>query len=91
MLTSLNNQWFKAMLNQVWIYQQTTEVMAKCIDPDLLLDPQAMTDYCLHPTEKRLNPLEFHGKRRSSGSEGSPTSNHERSTVPRSQKHRRRS
>ncbi|MEP7282964.1 MAG: hypothetical protein ABI696_13370 [Rubrivivax sp.] len=30
---------------------------------ELLLDPQAMTNYCLHPTAKRLNPLDFHGKR----------------------------
>jgi hypothetical protein len=49
----------------MWIYRQATDVLVKCIDVELLSDPQALTQYCLHPSEQRLNPLEFHGKRRS--------------------------
>jgi hypothetical protein len=55
-----NNPW----LDAVWVYCQATEVLAKCIDAELLSDPLKVTQYCLHPSEPRLNPLEFHGKRR---------------------------
>lgn len=58
------NPWFELVLEQTWIVRQATETAAKCIDPELMLDPQALSDYCLEPTEERLNPLEFHGKRR---------------------------
>ena len=61
---SFNNPWIDAMLEQAWIVSQVTGTVAKCIDPELLSDAQALSDYCLHPSEERLNPLEFHGKRR---------------------------
>jgi len=73
MKTSFNNPWFDAVLEQMWAYCQATEVVARSIDTELLSDPQALTQYCLHPSEKRLNPLEFHGKRRSAAS-AAPTS-----------------
>lgn len=64
MKSSFNNPWFEVILEQMWIARQTTSMVARSIDTELLGDPQALTDYCLNPTEKRLNPLEFHGKRR---------------------------
>jgi len=66
MTSSFPNPWVEVMLEQMWIVRQTTAMLATSIDFNLLLDPQAMTDYCLNPSEKRLNPLEFHGKRRAS-------------------------
>ncbi len=66
MRSSFSNPWVEVILEQMWITRQTTAMLASSIDFDLLLDPQAMTDYCLNPSEKRLNPLEFHGKRRAS-------------------------
>lgn len=65
MRTDFNNPWLEAMLEQMWFVRQATDTAAKCIDPELLHDAQALSDYCLQPTERRLNPLEFHGKRRS--------------------------
>lgn len=64
MTSNFSNPWFDAMLEQMWIVRHATETAAKCIDPELISDPQALTDYCLEPTEQRLNPLEFHGRRR---------------------------
>lgn len=68
MKSSFSNPWVDAVLEQMWVYCQVTEVVAKCIDAELLSDPQALTQCCLHPSEQRLNPLEFHGKRRSAAS-----------------------
>jgi len=73
MRSSFQNPWAEVILNQTWIVWQTAEVVARSIDFELLLDPQALTDYCLNPSEKRLNPLEFHGKRRSPRPRGSPS------------------
>lgn len=56
MKSSFSNPWVDAVLEQMWVYCQVTEVVAKCIDPALL------------SSEQRLNPLEFHGKRRSAAS-----------------------
>ena len=64
MTSSFNNPWADLWLQQMWICQQAAEAASKCIDGELLLDSQALTDYCLEPSEPRLNPLEFHGKRR---------------------------
>jgi hypothetical protein len=63
MTNNFPNAWVEVVLEQLWIVRQTTSVVAKCIDTELLCDPQALTDYCLNPSEERLNPLEFHGKR----------------------------
>ncbi len=60
-----DNPWFDAMLEQMWVYRQVTDVVAKTVRPDLQNDSHALTDRRLHPSEPRLNPLEFHGKRRS--------------------------
>lgn len=68
MKTNFSNPWVDAVIEQMWVYCQATEVLVKCIDAELLSDPQALTQYCLHPSEQRLNPLEFHGKRRSAAS-----------------------
>ena len=64
MNSSFGNPWADLVLQQLWVYRQATAMAAKSIDTELLGDPQALTDYCLHPTEQRLNPLEFHGQRR---------------------------
>lgn len=63
-MTHFNNPWAELMLEQMWLYQQAAGVASKCIDAELLLDSQALTDHCLEPSMPRLNPLEFHGKRR---------------------------
>lgn len=65
MRNSFSNPWVEIILEQMWIVRQTSEVLVRSIDFELLLDPKALTDYCLNPSEEILNPLEFHGKRRS--------------------------
>ncbi len=69
MTSSLPNPWAEVILEQMWIVRQTTTLVARSIDAELLCDPQALTDYCLNPSEERLNPLEFHGKRRASAAQ----------------------
>ena len=64
MSNSFPNPWAEVILEQMWIVRQTTSLVARSIDAELMCDPQALTDYCLNPSAKRLNPLEFHGKRR---------------------------
>lgn len=64
MRSSFPNPWVEVILEQMWIVRQSTDLVARVIDPELLMDPQAMVDYCLHPSAERLNPLEFHGRRR---------------------------
>ena len=76
MTKSFPNPWVDLILEQMWIVRQTTAMVARSIDSELLLDPQAIADYCLNPAEKRLNPLEFHGKRRA------PNAQHSRSGKP---------
>lgn len=61
---SFDNPWIDLALQQMWLYRQSVEVAAKCLDAELLASPQAFTDHCLNPTERRLNPIEFHGRRR---------------------------
>lgn len=67
MLSSFNNPWFTVVLDPLWSVRQATETVAKCVDPELLGDPQSLTDYCLDPSERRLNPFDFHGRRRPPG------------------------
>jgi len=64
MRSSFPNPWAEVIIEQMGIVRQSTNVVARCIDPELLLDPQAVVEYRLHPSAERLNPLEFHGKRR---------------------------
>lgn len=64
MTVRVNNPWVDVWIEQLWICWQATDVAARTVDLDLL-DPRALADRCLHPREPRLNPLEFHGKRRS--------------------------
>jgi hypothetical protein len=65
MTTSFIHAWAEMVLEQVWVYRQVNELVARSIDPELLRDRQALTEFCIRPSEPRLNPLEFHGKRRS--------------------------
>lgn len=67
MNSSLNNPWFNMVFVQMWIVRQASESIAHCIDPDLVLDPLALANHSLDSRSPRLNPLEFHGKRRVSG------------------------
>ena len=82
MQINFGNPWVDMMLRQVWIVGQVSEVAVKCVDPQLLSDPQSLSDYCLYPTEERLNPLEFHGKRRLPSPRRSPSSKSERRAMP---------
>jgi hypothetical protein len=54
------NPWADAMLAQLWICQLANHIALKTCDPQ-----NWMTDAYLLPREPRLNPLEFHGRRRS--------------------------
>lgn len=65
MTAHFNNPWVELWHEQMWFCRQITDVAAKTIDLDLPPDPQALSDRCLCPMEPRLNPFEFHGKRRS--------------------------
>ena len=65
MTSRFNTPWVKAWLEQMWVCSQVTDVVAKTVGSDLRLHPQALPDRALYPNEPRLNPLEFHGKRRS--------------------------
>lgn len=64
MLSSFNNPWFSVVVDPLWSVRQTTQTVAKCVAPELLSDPQALTDYLLDPSEHRLNPFDLHGRRR---------------------------
>lgn len=64
MLSSFNNPWFTAVTDPLWAVRTATETAARCIDTELLADPQSLTDYCTEPREQRLNPFDFHGRRR---------------------------
>lgn len=81
-----NNTWVNVWLNQMWICRQVTDVVAKTMDSDLWLDPQALTGRGLRPSEPRLNPLEFHGKRRSPPPRATPR-NERQPLTPRLQEH----
>lgn len=59
-----DNPWVELALQQIWLYRKSLEVAEKCVDADLLSDPVALSDHCLNPSEQRLNPIEFHGRRR---------------------------
>ncbi len=65
MTTSFIHAWAAMVLEQLRVYRQVNALVARSIDPELLLDPQALTEFRIRPSEPRLNPLEFHGKRRS--------------------------
>lgn len=78
MRIGFENPWVELMLEQAWIVRQMSETAAKCIDTDLLFDALALRDYGLHPSAERLNPLEFHGKRRAPTPRRSPSSDPER-------------
>lgn len=63
MTTRFNPPWLDLWLEQVWACAQVGEVVAKTMDPQLLLDPEVRTASRPNRFEDRLNPLEFHGKR----------------------------
>lgn len=58
------NPW-AALFEQLWLCQRVGATMLECVEVELFSNPVALAKYCLEPTEKRLNPLEFHGARRS--------------------------
>ncbi|MEO8057244.1 MAG: hypothetical protein ABI671_02885 [Burkholderiales bacterium] len=60
-----NNLWVEALVKQMWVCTQIADVVAKTVGSDLRPDLQTQNDASLRPIEPRLNPLEFHGKRRS--------------------------
>ncbi|MEO8855406.1 MAG: hypothetical protein ABI343_00315 [Burkholderiaceae bacterium] len=69
MTTHSENPWVTVLMNQLWWCRQTTEVIEKCVPAELVLDPKALAEYCLLPSERRLNPMEFHGKRQAQASD----------------------
>lgn len=73
MTADANNPWVNLWLDQMWLGARITDTASKCVDADLLLDPQALTEHCLEPNEPRLNPLDFHGKQRSAPRRTSPS------------------
>jgi hypothetical protein len=65
MTTNFIHAWAAMVLEQLWVYRQVNALVARSIDPELLRDRQALAEFSIRPSEPRLNPLEFHGKRRS--------------------------
>lgn len=70
MLSSFNNPWLTVVIDPLWTVRQATETAAKCVDPELVGNSQSLTNYCTDPSEQRLNPFDFHGKRRPSSTSG---------------------
>lgn len=58
------NPYVQWMSDQTWISRQLGEV-AQGLDFGHFLDPRALAGFWLQPSEPQLNPIEFHGKRRS--------------------------
>lgn len=60
------NPWADAMLGQLLTCRLVFGVALKTCDPQNWVNVDAVPDACLPRREPRLNPLEFHGRRRSS-------------------------
>lgn len=64
MLSSFNNPWFTVAADPLSAWRQAAEAAARCLDADLRAEPNG----------QRLNPFDFHGRRRPdrlvSGAEG---------------------
>ena len=84
MKTALRNPW-AALLKQVWLYQQANTFAVRCIESRPMHDPLALSG----PSGKVLNPLEFHGKRRSPTPRRAPTGDHAASVGASRQEHGR--
>lgn len=65
MTNRLFDPWTEVIISQFRILQRTTEVVASTFDPHRLLDRHGVTGDGPDLARPRLNPLEFHGKRRS--------------------------
>ncbi|HMO47100.1 MAG TPA: hypothetical protein PKB14_13845 [Rubrivivax sp.] len=59
-----DSAWVEMVLEPMWICLRASELASRCVDAELLADARTLTDFCLEPSEPRLNPLEFHGKGR---------------------------
>ena len=64
MKVSFGNMWIGLVLQQTCNYRLANAVMAKSLETCLPVGPQTLVDCRLPASEERLNPLEFHGKRR---------------------------
>lgn len=60
-----SNVWIELSIQQACHYRLVNHVMTKGFETCWLLGPQSLIDCCLPRTDEPLNPLEFHGKRRS--------------------------
>lgn len=65
MAIPLNHAWVEIFLEQMWVCRQVTDVVARTVGSGLLAHPHALDDRHPYPNEPRLNPLDFHGRRRS--------------------------
>ena len=61
------NVWIDPVLQQACNYRLTRELMTKGMEACLQVGPQTRVDCCMPPSDERLNPLEFHGKRCAEG------------------------
>lgn len=59
------NPWADVMLGQLLMCRWAVDVGVKTCNPQNWVDLDAVSDAAYRPSEPRLNPLEFHGQRRS--------------------------
>lgn len=64
MLSSFNNPWFTVVTDPLWTFRQATQTAARCVDAEFLSDLQALVSDGAEQREQRLNPFDFHGRRR---------------------------
>ena len=62
---NFRNVWVELAFQQVCSYRLATAVVAKSVETCWMVGPQMLGDGCLPRSDEPLNPLEFHGKRRS--------------------------
>lgn len=61
---NFRNVWIELSIQQACNCQLVNQ-MTKSFETYWLLEPLSLIDRCLPQTDEPLNPLEFHGKRRS--------------------------
>ena len=58
------NPWTNLLLNQLWLCELVNTGMIECVDHYLHPEPELFSDQCPAQSERCLNPMEFHGRRR---------------------------
>ena len=56
MTTSFIHTWAEIVLEQVWVYRQVNELVARSIDPELLRDRQSLAEILHSPVRATIEP-----------------------------------